>query len=86
MAEHVCPNGHEVPVLVALACPECPASVAYEPCSIGMALHRDLQGAVEACEAWREWERRAANEDEPELWHRFAVAMDELATTLEGRS
>jgi hypothetical protein len=44
-----------------------------------------LQGAVEACERWREWEQRAANTDEPELWRAFAVAMDELCTRLGGQ-
>jgi hypothetical protein len=43
------------------------------------------QGAVEACERWREWEQRAANTDEPELWRAFAVAMDELCTRLGGQ-
>jgi hypothetical protein len=44
--QHVCPNGHEVPVLTELAC-HCGARVAYEPCSIGMALDRDLRAALE---------------------------------------
>lgn len=40
--EHKCPNGHEVPVLLQVECVTCEASVAYEPCSIGMALYREL--------------------------------------------
>jgi hypothetical protein len=48
--EHICPNGHEVPVLQPLPCPSCGAGVAYEPCSVGMALATQLHEAVVALE------------------------------------
>lgn len=51
---HTCPNGHEVPVLQPLPCPFCSAGVAYEPCSVGMALADQLRGAVCLTDAERE--------------------------------
>jgi hypothetical protein len=45
-----------------------------------------LLEAVDACERWREWCKRAANEDEPGLWRKFAVAMDLFCDSTLGGS
>jgi hypothetical protein len=50
------------------------------------ASRQQLRGAVEACERWREWCKRAAEDDEGDLWRKFAVAMDLLCDdTLGGQ-
>lgn len=45
MSEHVCPDGHEVAALVALRCQHdgCQCEVAYQPVSVGMRLHEQLE-------------------------------------------
>ena len=49
MSEHVCPDGHEVAALVAVRCQHdgCRCEVAYQPVSVGMALDRQLEEAVD---------------------------------------
>jgi hypothetical protein len=81
---HTCPNGHEVPVLQPLPCPFCSAGVAYEPCSVGMALADQLRGAVAriaALEAERQAVLDAVNLYGDEILHAALDAIGWPATS-----
>jgi hypothetical protein len=56
MSEYACPNGHPVALVEMLPCNAegCMALVAYEPTAHGMALARQLQGAVEELQRIRD--------------------------------
>jgi hypothetical protein len=63
-----------------VSCPTCGAAViAGDAYQRHTRWHEGLRAAMTtACDCWREWRDRAAIEEEPGLWLRFAVAMDLL--------